>query len=114
MQAAILDIHGAAFRIASVPLPEPATGEVRVRITASGVNPLDIKIHAGEAAHARHPLPAILGLDLAGTIDAVGDGVTAFRRGDEGLRDDRGASAASRDRSPNMPSSMPTCWRSSP
>lgn len=82
MQAAILDIHGAPFRIGSVSMPEPATGEVRVRIAASGVNPLDTKIHLGEAAHARHPLPAILGLDLAGTVDAVGESVTRFRRGD--------------------------------
>jgi NADPH2:quinone reductase len=83
MHAAILDIHGAAFRVGDISLPEPAQGEVRVRIAASGVNPLDTKIHLGEAAHARHPLPSILGLDLAGTIDAVGDGVTRFRRGDQ-------------------------------
>jgi NADPH2:quinone reductase len=83
MQAAILDSHGAAFRIADVSLPPPARGEVRVRISASGVNPLDIKIHAGAAKHARHPLPAILGLDLAGTVDAVGEGVVRFRSGDE-------------------------------
>jgi NADPH2:quinone reductase len=48
-----------------------------------GVNPLDTKIHAGQAAHARQPLPAILGIDLAGAVEAVGSGVTAFRRGDE-------------------------------
>ena len=83
MKAAILDIHSAPFRVATTSLPVPAQCEVRVRIAASGVNPLDTKIHAGEAAHARHPLPAILGLDLAGTVDAVGPGVTRFRRGDE-------------------------------
>jgi len=83
MQAAILDVHGGAFRIGEVSLPEPGPDEVRVRIAASGVNPLDIKIHLGQAAHARHPLPAILGLDLAGTIDAIGDRVTRFRLGDQ-------------------------------
>lgn len=82
MQSAILDRHGAPFRIASIPVPIPGTGEVRVRIVASGVNPLDTKIHAGEAAHARHPLPAVLGLDLAGTVDAVGAAVTRFQVGD--------------------------------
>ena len=46
----------------------PVAGEVLVRIAASGVNPLDTKIHAGEAGHARQRLPAILGLDLAGTV----------------------------------------------
>jgi NADPH:quinone reductase len=57
--------------------------EVLVRIAASGVNPLDTKIRAGAAAHARHPLPAILGIDLAGTVEAVGPNVAAFRAGDE-------------------------------
>jgi NADPH2:quinone reductase len=50
---------------------------------ASGVNPLDLKIRAGAAEHARHALPAILGIDLAGVVDAVGPGVTTFRVGDE-------------------------------
>src|SRR5580658_6543742 len=57
--------------------------EVLVRVAASGVNPLDTKIRAGAAAHARHPLPAILGLDLAGVVEQVGEGVTTFRPGDE-------------------------------
>ena len=83
MTAAVLDTAGAAFRLADVAMPEPAAGQVRVRIHASGVTPLDLKIHAGQAAHARHPLPAILGMELAGVVDAVGPGTTAFRRGDE-------------------------------
>src|SRR5262249_20068486 len=44
--------------------------------------PLDLKIFEGAAPHARHPLPAILGLDLAGTVEAVGPKVTEFRKGD--------------------------------
>ena len=83
MNAAVLDTHGTAFRVAPVTRPTAAAGEVLVRVKASGVNPLDTKIHAGEAAHARQPLPAILGIDLAGTVEAVGPGVTGFRRGDE-------------------------------
>jgi NADPH2:quinone reductase len=82
MRAAILDRPGAPFRISSVPRPEPGLGEVLVRIAASGVNPLDTKIFEGAAAHARHPLPAILGIDMAGTVEAVGAGVTAYRKGD--------------------------------
>lgn len=84
-QAAILDAPGAAFRIAPVPRPAPRLGQVLVRIAASAVHPLHIKIRAGQAAHARQPLPAILGIDLAGTIEAVGDGVTgAFRATPQG------------------------------
>ena len=83
MQAAILDGAKQPFRLTSIDRPTPGPGEVLVKIAASGVNPLDTKIRAGAAAHARHPFPAILGIDLAGTIAAVGAGVTAFRAGDE-------------------------------
>jgi NADPH:quinone reductase-like Zn-dependent oxidoreductase len=55
---------------------------VLVRIQASGINPLDTKIRAGAAPHARHPLPAILGIDLAGEVEAVGPNVDGFRLGD--------------------------------
>ena len=54
-----------------------------VRIRASGVNPLDTKIRAGEGGHAKQPLPAILGMDMAGSVVMVGGSVTAFRPGDE-------------------------------
>lgn len=83
MLAAIVDSPGAAFRVAQIQRPSLSAGHVLVRIKASGVNPLDVKIRAGEAAHAKHPLPAILGLDLAGVVEEVGSGVTIFRRGDE-------------------------------
>ena len=83
MQAAVLDGPKQPFRVAAVERPKPAAGEVLVRIKASGVNPLDTKIRAGVAAHARHPLPAILGIDVAGIVEAVGAGVTSFRAGDE-------------------------------
>jgi NADPH2:quinone reductase len=82
MRAATADSVGAPFTLGSVPRPVAGAGQVLVRVAASAVNPLDLKIHAGEAAHARQPLPAILGLDLAGVVEAVGPGVTAFRPGD--------------------------------
>jgi NADPH2:quinone reductase len=83
MQAAILDRPLAQFRKSAVARPQPGPGEVLVRIKASAVNPLDLKIRAGQAAHARQPLPAILGIDQAGVVEATGPGVTGFRRGDE-------------------------------
>jgi len=83
MAAAILETYGAPLRLARVARPEPEAGQVLVRVKASGVNPLDVKIHAGTAAHARHPPPAILGIDLAGIVESVGAGVDAFRPGDE-------------------------------
>jgi NADPH2:quinone reductase len=83
MHAAVLETHGGPFRQATIARPLVGAGQVLVRIKASGVNPLDLKIRSGKAEHARHPLPAILGIDLAGVVDAVGPGVTTFRRGDE-------------------------------
>jgi NADPH2:quinone reductase len=82
MKAAILETYGAPFRISDIPVPAPGPGEALVRIAASGINPLDTKIHAGTAEHAHHPAPAILGMDLAGTVEAVGSAVTSLRPGD--------------------------------
>lgn len=83
MTAAVLETHGQPMRVAMVSRPVPGPGEVLVRVAASGVNPLDVKIFEGAAAHARQPAPAVLGLDAAGTLEAVGPGVTVFRKGDE-------------------------------
>ena len=83
MKAAVLENYGETFKLTDVARPVPQPGEVLVKVSASGVNPLDIKIRAGSAPHARHPLPAILGMDLAGTVEAVGQDVRTFKRGDE-------------------------------
>src|SRR5271168_3077999 len=83
MIAAIAQTSGEPIRLFSIARPDARAGQVQVRIHASGVNPLDTKIYAGTAPHARHPLPAILGLDLAGVIEDVGHGVERFSPGDE-------------------------------
>jgi NADPH2:quinone reductase len=83
MKALFVDSPDAPFRLADISRPVPGTGQALVRIHASGINPLDTKIRAGAAPHARHRLPAVLGLDLAGTVEAVGPDVAAFRPGDE-------------------------------
>ena len=79
----LVETPGGEFLQVEQAHPSPGTGEVLVRIAASGVNPLDTKIRAGKAAHARQPLPAVLGLDMAGTVEEAGAGVTAFKVGDE-------------------------------
>jgi NADPH:quinone reductase len=82
MKALFVDGPQAPFRLAAIESPEPALGEVLIRTQASGVNPLDTKIRGGGADHARHPLPAVLGLDVAGVVEAVGAGVRGFAVGD--------------------------------
>ena len=74
---------GGSFDETEVAELRPAKNEVLVRIRASGVNPLDTKIRAGKAAHARQPLPAVLGVDMAGIVEEAGEGVTQFHSGDE-------------------------------
>jgi NADPH2:quinone reductase len=83
MDALVLHGPNAPFTRASIARPEPVAGEVLVRIKASSVNPLDLKIRSGNAAHAKHPFPAILGMDLAGTIEALGAGESRFAVGDD-------------------------------
>lgn len=82
MTAAFVEMTNGPFVLHEIARPEPGIGEVLVRVATSGTNPLDAKIRAGEAPHARHPLPAVLGMDLAGIVAAVGAGVENFRTGD--------------------------------
>jgi NADPH2:quinone reductase len=82
-RALIVDAPNGDFREASLPMPVAGRGQVLVRVHASGVNMIDTKIRAGAAAHAGQPLPAVLGVDMAGVVAAVGAGVDAFAAGDE-------------------------------
>ncbi len=83
MRVYVVDDPGGPFHEVEVATPEPASDQVLVRIHASGINPLDTKIRAGEGGHAKQPLPAVLGLDMAGVVVTAGPSVTAFRPGDE-------------------------------
>ncbi|MGW0119080.1 NADP-dependent oxidoreductase [Streptomyces sp. NPDC003327] len=68
------------------PVPEPGPGEVRVRVEAAGVNPVDWKRRRGWVEEF-YPttFPAVPGLEFAGTVDALGEGVTGLAVGDEVL-----------------------------
>jgi NADPH2:quinone reductase len=68
-----------AMRLVDVPVPVPGPGEARVRLAASGVNFVDVYNRAGLY---KAPLPARLGSEGAGTVDAVGPGVTDVAVGD--------------------------------
>lgn len=80
------------LEVVDVPIPEPGPRQVRVRVAGSSVNPIDLSTRSGALAHGgllvRAPVTA-LGWDLSGTVDAVGDGVARFARGDAvvGVRD---------------------------
>lgn len=64
-------------------VPKPGPGEVLVAVEAVGMNPVDVKVRAGTYSAAfGENFPVVLGRDFAGTVAAVGDGVTAWAPGD--------------------------------
>lgn len=83
MHAAVAVEHQQPLVLQDLPVPQPGPGQVLVRVLASAVNPLDTKIAAGKGGHANQTLPAVLGMDLAGVVERLGEGVTAFSVGAE-------------------------------
>jgi len=66
-----------------LPDPVPRAGEIRIRVYAATVNRvLDVSLRAGREGHRGAVLPVIPGVDCAGVVDAVGEGVTRWRVGD--------------------------------
>ncbi|MCL1075110.1 zinc-dependent alcohol dehydrogenase family protein [Shewanella dokdonensis] len=82
MKAAVAVAANTPLSIRQLAIPEPSDNEVRIKVVASGVNPVDIKIATGMAAHARQPFPSVLGIDSAGIIDKLGANVEQFAIGD--------------------------------
>ncbi|WP_046004516.1 zinc-dependent alcohol dehydrogenase family protein [Pseudoalteromonas rubra] len=102
MKAMVLNQYGddAEFTVTDVAKPSVSAGHVLVQVAASSVNTVDTMIRTlGEALPLSPALPAILGMDFAGTVVEVGEGVTGFAPGDEvygcagGLADLQGALA---------------------
>jgi NADPH:quinone reductase len=83
MKAQVINGYGGpeVFETATLPDPEAGPGQLRIRVRASSVNPLEVKIRKG-LVPAGPELPAILNGDVAGIVDLVGEGVAAFSVGD--------------------------------
>ena len=85
MHAHVLTRFGGpeSLELADLPAPEAGAGQVRVRIAAIGINPIEYKIRNGWLQEVVPTVfPAVLGSEIAGTIDQVGDGVEGFAVGD--------------------------------
>ena len=82
------------LQVTQVPLVEPGPGQIRVRVHAVGVNPMDFKIRRGYMAGGE-PLKGsrLTGMELSGVVDALGEGVTDFAIGDRVAGGVNGASA---------------------
>lgn len=84
MKAVVLNEYGDAdrLRLADVPEPRAGAGEIKVRVAAASVNPIDWKLRGGgyQKFMALH-FPAILGVDAAGTVVEVGPDASVFKVG---------------------------------
>jgi NADPH:quinone reductase len=84
MKAVVLTRFGGpdAFELQTLPVPPVGSRQVRVRVHATAINPLDYQIRRGDYADYV-PLPAVIGHDVSGVVEAVGAEVTEFAPGDE-------------------------------
>ncbi len=84
MRALLLTRYGGpdAAELSEVPRPDAGAGEVLVRVCAAGLNPVDFKTRQGMLKPVqRYSLPVVMGNELAGVVEACGDGVTRFSVG---------------------------------
>lgn len=79
IDAAILRVPGEDMLVESVTLDDPAADEVRVRVVGSGLCHSDLHVITGDLPY---PLPAVLGHEAAGVVEAIGSGVTGVEVGD--------------------------------
>lgn len=83
MRSFALPAFGQSPEITEITAPEPAEGEVRVRVGAASINGFDLSVASGQLeGMMEHRFPVVMGKDFAGTIDAVGAGVAGYQVGD--------------------------------
>ena len=71
------------LRLVSVPLPIPGPGELRLRVGAASLNPIDFKLLRGDLRRVQAlSFPVTLGFDASGVVDAIGPGTSRFKIGD--------------------------------
>ena len=79
-KALFLETPKGEFRVGQTSIPKPGPGELLVKIHATALNPADWKRHEFNVFVPSYP--AIFGIDAAGTVEALGDGVQGFEKGD--------------------------------
>lgn len=76
MRVIELPQYNGPLQVVTRPQPEPGPGQVRVRVAAATINPIDRYLASGAFVLPHISLPYVLGFDVAGTVDAVGEGAT--------------------------------------
>ncbi|MGH6750459.1 MAG: zinc-dependent alcohol dehydrogenase family protein [Methyloceanibacter sp.] len=80
MQAMVLDKAGQPLRAAELPVPAPGPHQVLIKVAACGVCRTDLHVCDGELQHPK--LPLVLGHEIVGHVEALGEGVEGFMRGE--------------------------------
>lgn len=83
MRAVGLESFEEGPKVLEVPVPQPGPGEVLVKVSHSSINGFDVGVAFGMVKDMmEHRFPVVLGKDFAGTVEAVGEGVSGFSKGD--------------------------------
>ncbi len=84
MNAFAIDGFGEQGSVRDLPVPDPAEGQLRLRVAVAGVNPFDVAVIQGHIKdHMEHRFPLVPGMDASGTVEALGEGVEGYTIGDE-------------------------------
>jgi NADPH2:quinone reductase len=84
VKAFAIEELGQPGSVLDMAVPEPGEGQVRIRVSAAGLNPFDNAVIQGYLKdRMEHRFPLVPGMDASGTVDAIGEGVTGLEAGDE-------------------------------
>jgi NADPH:quinone reductase-like Zn-dependent oxidoreductase len=79
-KALVLQSKFGEFAVGSTPIPKPGPGELLVKVQTAGLNPLDWKVQKYGVYVEKYPV--VLGVNIAGDVEEIGEGVTNFSKGD--------------------------------
>jgi NADPH:quinone reductase len=82
VRAVTVSHYGASPVVGDLPTPAAGPGQIRIKLAAAGMNPMDASLASGEWRPAAATFPMVLGVDGAGTVDSLGEGVTRFSLGE--------------------------------
>ncbi len=84
MKAVVIKSYGdnSVVEYTEVERPSPGAGQILIKVHAAGINPIDWKIRGGVGQRMGLVLPVILGGEVSGTVEELGEGVTQFKKGD--------------------------------
>jgi NADPH2:quinone reductase len=82
VRAVTVSDYGASPVVMDLLIPVAGPGQIRIKLAAAGMNPMDASLASGEWRPAPATFPMVLGVDGAGTVDSLGEGVTRFSLGE--------------------------------